>query len=202
MDEYQIPLSNWLPLSPADVLHLFAKAPFTWAISGGYVIEQFLGRSIREHGDIDVVVFRDEQLQVQSWLAGWQLYAADPPGTLRQWHDGEYLPYGIQDIMGHRLYHQSWELQIMLNEGEADQWYMRRNREINGSRADIVAMYNGIPCVRVDVQLLHKAHHCLPKDTLDFQACLPYLSVDARQWLKDNLRLLYPGGHAWLEALL
>lgn len=116
MDEYQIPLSNWHPLSPADVSQLFAKSPFTWAISGGYVTEQFLGRSIREHSDMDIAVFRDEQLRVQSWLADWQIYAADPPGTLRLWHNQEYLLYGIHDIWGHRLHQQAWELQIMLNE--------------------------------------------------------------------------------------
>jgi len=149
------PQSNWQPLSIEEVVQLFAKAPFTWGLAGGYAVEQFLGRSTREHSDIDVVVYRDAQLQAQSWLSTWQLYAADPPGALRPWIDNEYLPYGIHDIWGHRL----------------------------------------------QVQLLYKARGCRPKDNHDFQACLPQLSADAKQWLRNTLLLVYPAGHPWLEDL-
>src|SRR5262245_52350838 len=83
--QIDIPYTTWQPLSVTDVVQLFAGAPFTWGLGGGYCIEQFLGRTIRAHDDIDVVVFRDEQLLLQHWLAGWHLYAADPPGTLRPW---------------------------------------------------------------------------------------------------------------------
>jgi 8-oxo-dGTP pyrophosphatase MutT (NUDIX family) len=34
-----------------EVVSLFAHAPFTWGVGGGYVIEQFLGASIRAHDD-------------------------------------------------------------------------------------------------------------------------------------------------------
>lgn len=92
MMNVNIPYGNWQPLSLADVMQVFADAPFTWGLAGGYAVEQFLGTAIREHGDTDVVVYRDEQLQVQGWLPDWLLYAADPPGTLRPWTDKEYLP--------------------------------------------------------------------------------------------------------------
>jgi hypothetical protein len=132
------PFTAWAPLSVAEVVRLFTDAPFAWGLAGGYAVEQFLGTSIREHSDIDVAVYRDEQHRLQRRLTGWHLYAADPPGTLRQW------------------------------------------------RAD---------------ELLYKARNNRPKDDLDFRACLPLLSADARQWLEHHLRLLYPEGHRWLEWL-
>jgi len=196
-----IPYSNWRPLSLVEVMRVFASASFTWSVAGGYAVEQFLGTSIREHGDMDVVVYRDEQSQVQRWLADWRLYAADPPGTLRPWSDNEYLPYGIHDIWGHRLHAQAWELQIMLAEVDGDHWFMRRNPQIRAHRDDLIVMYHGVPCIRIDVQLLYKARSCRPKDTHDFHACLPHLPADARRWLRDNLLLLYPTGHAWLKDL-
>jgi hypothetical protein len=196
-----IPYSTWQPLSLPEVVRLFAGAPFTWSIAGGYAVEQFLGRAIREHSDTDVVVFRDEQLPVQRWLADWQLYAADPPGTLRPWAMDEYLPFGIHDIWGHRRHMQAWELQVMLTEVDGDYWFMRRQPQIRGRRDDPIVSYHDIPCIRVEVQLLYKARRCRPKDTLDFQGCLPHLSADARRWLRDQLRLLSPEGHAWLEDL-
>jgi hypothetical protein len=195
-----IPYNNWRPLSVAEVVQMFADAPFTYGLAGGYAVEQFLGWSIREHADIDVVVFRDKQLQVQRRLAGWRLYAADPPGTLRPWRDEEYLPLGIHDIWGHRAGVQAWELQIMLDEVEGDEWFMRRNPQVRGPRDALIVTYNRIPCVRVEAQLLYKARSGRPKDTQDFQACLPHLPADAKTWLRDNLLLLYPAGHAWLEA--
>ena len=197
-----IPCSNWQPLSVAGVMQVFANASFTWGLAGGYAIEQFLGTSVRAHGDMDIVAYRDEQLHVQSWLADWQLYAADPPGTLRPWIDEEYLPYGIHDIWGHGPRVQNWELQIMLAEADGDHWFMRRSPQICGHRDDLVVAYGGVPCVRVEVQLLYKARSCRAEDTCDFHACVPQLPADSRQWLKDNLLLLYPTGHPWLKDLL
>ena len=99
-----IAYTNWQPLSLAEVMQVFAGAPFAWGIAGGYTVAQFLGASIREHSDIDVVVYRDAQLQVQRWLPAWELYAADPPGTLRPWSDNEYLAAGIRDIWRRLLF--------------------------------------------------------------------------------------------------
>jgi hypothetical protein len=196
-----IPDHHWQPLPLADTVKLFADASCTWCIGGGYAIELFFGAPIRDHGDTDVVVFRDQQLQAQRMLTGWQLFAADPPGTLRPWIDGEYLPFGIHDIWCHRAHVQAWELQIMLAEVDGDYWFMRRNPQIRGRRDNLVVVYGGVPCVRVEVQLLFKARSCRPKDVLDFNACLPRLPADARQWLRANLLLLNPAGHTWLKDL-
>jgi hypothetical protein len=198
----EIPYDQWNPLSVAEVAETFAEAPFTWGLAGGYCVEQFFGRSIRLHGDIDVVVYRDEQLLVQQWLAGWQLYAADPPGVLRRWHKAEFLPYGIHDIWGHRIGSTAWQMQIMLDEIDGEEWFSRRSAQIRGRRTDLIVHYHGLPCLRIEVQLLYKAKGRRPKDELDFQACLPLLNPAAKCWLEENLRLLYPDGHPWLNVLI
>jgi hypothetical protein len=71
----------------------------------------------------------------------------------------------------------------------------RRSAQIRGPRDTLLVDYNGIPCVRIEVQLLYKARATLPKDQSDFAACLPRLDPAARQWPIDGLRVLYPGGH-------
>src|SRR5574341_1828127 len=179
----EIPYDQWQPLSIAEVRAIFANAPFSWGLAGGYAVEQFLGTAIREHGDLDIVVYRDDQLRVHDWLAGWRLYAVEPPGPLRPWRTGEYLSYGLHDIWGHRLGIQAWELQIMLAEVEGQEWFSRRNPSIRGRREDLILTYHGLPCVRIEVQLLYKARNCRPKDDLDLQACLPRMSANAKQWL-------------------
>lgn len=196
-----LPSSRWTPLTVTEVGQRFASAPFTWGIAGGYAIEQFVGRPIRAHDDMDIIVFRDEQLLVQRWLSGWQLYAADPPGTLRPWHAGEQLAYGIHDIWGHERQSDAWQLQIMLIETEDDEWFSRRDRRVRGSRNDLIVSYGDLPCLRVEVQLFYKARSSRPKDEQDFSACLPLLDTAARTWLADRIRLTYTEDHPWLARL-
>lgn len=196
-----LPHNRWEPLSREEVTQLFADAPFVWGLAGGHAVEQFVGTSIREHSDTDILVFRDERLRVQHWLSEWRLFAADPPGTLRPWLDGECLPYGIHDIWGHRRHVQAWQLQVMLAEVDADHWFMRGNPRVRGRRNDLIVRYHGVPCIRIEVQLLYKARSNRAKDTADFQACLPYLSADANEWLKRQLPQILPTEHPWLEYL-
>jgi len=198
----KIPFNKWQPLSVTEIKQLFAQAPFAWGLAGGYAIEQFVGKPIREHGDTDIVVFRDNQIQVQRWLTDWQLYAADPPGTLRPWLTEEYLPFGIHDIWCHQTDADSWQMQMMLAEVEGDEWFSRRNSRVRGQRADLFTNYNDMPCIKVEVQLLFKARNMRSKDNLDFQASLPLMSKNARQWLFDQLSLSFPEGHIWQRNLI
>jgi hypothetical protein len=202
--EYAVNLSlydKWSPLSVTEVIALLTDAPFIWGLAGGYAIEQFLGTPIRSHGDIDIVVFRDEQITLQRWLEGWQLYAADPPGTLRVWAEEEYLPFGIHDIWGYRQGAAAWELQIMLAETEGSAWFSRRDSAIRGPREDMITRYTGVPCIRVEIQLMYKAKALRPKDDQDFWACLRLMNASQKEWLKASLYTLYPEGHRWFDSL-
>lgn len=199
--EPPIPLDRWQPLSAEAAVALFRDAPFAWALAGGYAIEQFLGAAIRPHADVDIAVFRDDQLSAQRWLDGWRIYAADPPGALRPWAADEYLPPAIHDLWAFREGTQAWELQLMLAETDGAAWYHRRAPAIREPRGALFVRYGGVPCVRVEVQLLYKARGNRPKDNADFTACLPRLSADARAWLARNLAILSPDGHPWLDRL-
>jgi hypothetical protein len=129
------------------------------------------------------------------------LYAADPPGTLREWGKGEYLSYGIHDIWGHLPNSNAWQMQLMLAEVEGNAWYSRRNHKIRGRRNDLFVWYNNIPCIRIEVQLLYKAKGRRAKDELDFQACLPRMNNAARVWLLENIQIAYSDQHPWISEL-
>lgn len=195
------PYTRWESLSVAEVTALFRDAPFAWGLAGGYAVEQFLGTPIRAHDDIDIAMFRDDQEQLYQWLDTWRLFAADPPGTLRPWSGGEWLPPGIHDIWAHHRMAHAWQLQIMLIDTDGDAWVSRRHPLIRGLRSDLLVPYHDIPCIRIEVQLLYKAKGNRAKDQLDFQACLPQLTRDARAWLRQALQLAHPEGHPWLALL-
>ena len=196
-----IPFDHWQPLTLEQGVNLFHDAPFTWALAGGYCVEQFVGRRFREHTDIDIIVFRDQQLDLRRWLNDWHLYAADPPGTLRPWRADEFLPFGVHDIWGHLPNSDVWQLQLMLAECDGEEWFFRTDRKICGPRHDLFVQYNGLPCVRIEVQMLYKSRARRAKDELDFQACLPLLEPRAAQWLRQSIQHLFPEGHPWLAQL-
>jgi len=195
------PYHHWNPLSIVEVQQLFHHAPFPWGLAGGYAVEQFLGTAIRAHDDIDIIVFREDQHQMHQWLTAWCLYAADPPGTLRPWSATEWLTISVHDIWGHHTNAQAWQLQVMLIETDHDAWVSRRHPMIRGQRSDLIVAYGGIPCIRIEVQLLYKAKGNREKDGLDFYACLPLLNADQKQWLMQALHFAHPEGHAWLDVL-
>jgi hypothetical protein len=91
-------LGPWEPLAVRDLARLLAGASFPWWVAGGWAIDLFVGHQTRPHDDLDVLVLRRDQLAVQHALRGWDLHAADPPGTLRPWRPGETLGAGIHDI--------------------------------------------------------------------------------------------------------
>jgi hypothetical protein len=88
----------WEPASLMEVAALFSRCASPWWIAGGHAIELAAGRTLREHVDIDVLLLRRDQQAAQTVLAGWEWWAAGPPGILRPWAPGETLRAAVHDI--------------------------------------------------------------------------------------------------------
>ena len=60
---------------PHQVLGLLRDLPCPWGIAGGWAVDLFLDRLTRGHQDIEVAIFRDDQLVLQDYLClrGWSL---------------------------------------------------------------------------------------------------------------------------------
>jgi hypothetical protein len=202
MPRTETPWGPWEPASPAEVARIFSRGQARWWIAGGYAIELAAGRPFREHGDIDVLILRSDQLAVQRALAGWQWHAADPPGTLRPWQPGEQLPAGVHDIWCRPGPEQPWRIQVMLDESCQDDWVSRRDQRIRRPVASLGSVSaDGIPYLVPEIQLFYKANQRRPKDEIDFSVALPLLSQSQRQWLDDALRLAYGPDHPWRSVL-
>ncbi|MCP3917717.1 MAG: amino acid transporter [bacterium] len=193
-----IPFDAWTPLATDELAAAFEGARFFWCLAGGHALERFVGTPIRHHGDIDVSVLRRDQLALRAHLVDWDLYAADPPGQLRFWPVGEQLPDTVHDVWGVRRGHVEWELQIMLQEAEAQHWVYRREPAIRGPLDELATMLDGIPCLRPEIQLLYKSKDIRPKDQVDFERCFPALGSAAKSKLAGWLARAYPAGHAWI----
>ncbi|MEU0792171.1 amino acid transporter [Amycolatopsis sp. NPDC005961] len=192
---------TWDPAPLPEVVELFSRIRAPWWIAGGYAIELAVGHAFRNHGDVDVLLLRRDQLAVQEALATWEWWAADPPGTLRPWRRGELLPPGVDDIWCRPSASAPWRIQVMLDETEGDSWVSRRDPAVRRAVTELGAVTaDGIPYLATEVQLFVKARHPRPKDELDFLAALPVLAPAHRQWLADTLRQTF-GEHPWLDRL-
>ncbi|MFE0702041.1 nucleotidyltransferase domain-containing protein [Streptomyces sp. NPDC058872] len=193
-----------MPDRPEAMALLFARADFPWWIAGGCAIELAVGRELRGHGDLDVLVLRRDQAPVRAALADWDLYVADPPGRgeLRPWHPGEVLRPPLHDVWCRRTPEAPWSVQLMLDEAEGSWWVSRRTPEVR-LPIDRVGRTNGtgIPYLAPEVQLFYKAKAPRDKDEIDFEAVLPLLDAAARAWLVGAIGVVEPH-HPWLRRLL
>jgi Aminoglycoside-2''-adenylyltransferase len=124
------PFGPWEPAQPSEAAAIFAAMPCPWWIAGGFAIELAIGRPVRTHADIDVLVLRQDHLRVQQALHGWEWWAADPPGTLRPWLPHEQLPAAVHDIWCRPGPADPWRIQVMIDESSDGDWVSRRNPSI------------------------------------------------------------------------
>jgi len=79
-----------------QVHDLFKAAGFDYAICGGFAIDMFAGKELREHGDFDILVFREDKHRAVQFLMdnGWIVFGRFAEnGSVWQ-----YLFYKIEDI--------------------------------------------------------------------------------------------------------
>ena len=192
--------ASWDPVEPPEAEVTLSGADFPWWIAGGYALEAFVGRRWRDHPDLDIGVFRRDQLKLQAALSGWELHAADPPGTLRVWLPGEVLPAGVHDIWAREGPTGPWRFQLMIDEHDDDEWIYRRDSRIQRSFESLTWNLFGVEYLAPEVQLLFKSKGSRAKDEEDFRQVAPLLTPMQRHWLLDALRLT-SAGHPWIATL-
>nr|WP_231644857.1 amino acid transporter [Sciscionella sp. SE31] len=160
-----------------------------------------MGRPLRAHGDIDVLLLRRDQGELQRLLADWELYAADPPGTLRPWREGEWLGPRVHDIWC-RSPGGPWRIQVLFDESDGADWVSRRDPRLRRNSAGLGARTaQGIPYLAPEIGLFYKAQRPRARDETDFAAAAGLLGPAARDWLAGAIAVNYGAGHPWLARL-
>ena len=165
-------------------------------------LELAAGREIRSHCDIDVLFLRRDHLDVRQFLADWDCWAADPPGTLRQWPPDRELGSHVHDIWCRKTPDDDWRLQLMLDEANGEDWVSRRDSTIRGSLRSITrTTADGVRYLAPHVQLYYKAKNLREKDEIDFNAVIDSgVSMDV-EWLREAISHSHGDGHPWLKSL-
>jgi hypothetical protein len=191
----------WNPLTPKETAVLLAGWDRFWCIAGGWAIDLNVGRQSREHADVDVLVLRRDVDAMHQQMPGWELWMADPPGSLRPWLAVEPLPDHAHDIWSRETGTERCRFQLMVMDHDADNWLFRRDWSVGGPLASLTNEIDGIPVLAPEIQLLYKGNGTRrTKDEGDFRTALPHLSPEQRSWLREALASREPN-HPWLPAL-
>jgi hypothetical protein len=190
-------------IEPKEVLNLLDALQCDWGVAGGWALDLFLDRITRRHQDIEVAIFREDQLALQQYLSsrGWSLeYVRN--GQLFPWPTGQGLVLPVHEIWCRIRNGPLRHLEVLLNEREANAFVFRRDSRIRApiERA-FVRSNSGIRVLSPEIVLLYKAKRAMePKEQLDFSNMLDALDMERRQWLLESVAATDPG-HAWLPAL-
>jgi hypothetical protein len=153
-----------------------------WAVGGGWAIELFVGRPVREHHDLDLVVARADAAHLHEQFAGWELYFPSPAGS-RLWSPGEALPGAEHQLWCRR--DGVWTHEILFEDIRAGVLHYRKDPSITLPVAEAIQhTATGIPYVAPHLQLLYKSRGWLnQRDQLDYAAAAPLMSDAQRAWL-------------------
>jgi hypothetical protein len=187
-----------------DAAGIMSGFPKPWLVAGGWAIDLYLGRATRPHKDVDIAIFREDQLALQRYLAGWRLEKVES-GTLRPWHQGEYIQLPVHEIWAWRPASERGDdhpdLEFLLDECTAADWVFRRDpRIVRPLSLACLRAENGLPYLAPEIALLYKSKSPREDDAADFEATWIALSAEQRTWLRQALELSAPG-HGWLASL-
>ena len=174
-----------------------------WAFCGGWAIDLFLDRKTRDHQDVDVALFRQDQLAAQAFLmaAGWGLEKAHD-GRLSRWNVGEFIEPPLHTIWCKNSGFRPDFFEVLFNEAEGDWFRFRRKPAVTLELAKAVQQTeDGLPFLAPEIVLLYKSNN--PDhagNAADFEAVLPALERRGVVWLRQALNALDPG-HAWIARL-
>lgn len=190
----------WQARTPSDVATLFDGYRGVWWIAGGWAIEAFT-HVPRHHGDVDPSIPRSDVATFHRHLAGrLDVWTADS-GTLRPLLEpDDPVAATCENLWLRASGADPWEYDVILMDVMSMRWTFKRDSRISMPVEEMLWTSEGIPYLRPEVQLLHKASGLRPQDQADFDASVRLLEPDSRTWLRWALGLAHPE-HPWISSL-
>lgn len=190
------------PVQVAAARRLASALPVDWFVVGGWAIDLFVGEQTRPHDDVDIGLARADQAAARRLLEGWHYEKVVPVGgglSRQPWPEDEWLELPIHEIHAHSPAGE--HLEFLLLERNGDQWVYRRDQRVTRAWSKLgFKSQLGIPVLVPEVVLLFKAKGHRSRDGADFEAVLPRLNKERRNWLRAALEIAHPG-HRWLNYL-
>ena len=193
--------AEWDAWRPAEAAARLAGVDVPWRVSAGWAIDLFLGGERREHDDLELAVPADRFDEIARALDELDFHVvtrgvAAPVEESRELMETIHQTWGLDRAAGR------WRVDVFREPFDDDGWVARRDESIRLPYTELIEHTpDGIPYERPEVVLLFKAKHSAEeKNQSDFEAVLPRLDGERREWLRDALERVHPG-HDWLAEL-
>jgi GrpB-like predicted nucleotidyltransferase (UPF0157 family) len=173
-----------------------------WHISSGWALDLHLGHVGRVHHDVDVLVPREDQLEVREYMTArgwkWVTYSDGKPGP---WPAQMRMELPRHQAHAHR---DGAFIDFVISDAQSGVWRFRRNPSIvrTADRA-YRRTKTGLPYLAPEVVLLFKSRTSgtlRAKDQLDFARAHGHLEPEPRAWLRWALTVI-DAKHPWIELL-
>jgi aminoglycoside-2''-adenylyltransferase len=128
-----------------------------WGICGGWALDLFAGKQTRQHGDVDVAVFRRDQAALYRYLAdrGWWLEIADN-GKLSVWEADQPIDPPLHSIWASNQRFDPTFVEFLLNERDGTNFIFRRDPSVRFPvEQAFVTTASGIPVLTPDIVNLY-----------------------------------------------
>lgn len=177
------------------------KFGYPWFIAGGWAIDLFLGRETRAHGDLEIGIYRADQMRLQRYFAKAKKRFVDNRNYTgkrdrREWTK-EYLRLPIHEIY---LELGGLELEVLLNEKEEDRWVYRRDPGISLDLSKVILYTKDeIPYLCPEIVALYKTKCLEERDRDDIRLAWEKMDDAQRLWLVSSVK--DKPSQEWLSSL-
>src|SRR2546428_112075 len=117
-------MSRWRSPRPTVVADLMCSVSVEWWIAGGWAIELFLGRSVRDHSDLEIGCFRPDLGNVVAQLPGWDLMVARD-GRLESLRAASLAEPSVHSIWCRPSGSNYWVIEILVEDRDDTDWIYR-----------------------------------------------------------------------------
>lgn len=194
---------DYYQFSPVEaVANELKDVSFPWYISSRWALDLFIGQVNRVHHDVDVVLPRSAQMELQRHLMdrGWKLVTPFEK-RLEIWPPHMQLQLPRHQVHAHR---EDDFIDFLLTEMDGMWKYRREPSVIRSLERISLRTESGIPYLAPELVLLFKSKNTSnqerAKDETDFEMALPHLDSEQRAWLRWALITTSPD-HTWIQKL-
>ena len=184
------------------VVNELKEASFRWFVAGGWALELLAGQVQRLHHDVDIIIPRNLQFELQKYLLArdWKLVTPFEK-RLERWPPHMRLGLPRHQVHAHRG---NDFIDFLLTDIQEVWHYRREPLVIRTMERMSLKSENGISYLAPELVLLFKSRntsrHEGLKDHTDFERALPHLEPERRAWLRWALVATAPD-HPWISQL-
>ncbi len=166
-----------------------SKFGFSWFIAGGWAIDLFLNRETRVHDDIEIGIYRKNQMQLYRYFEKYKKYYINNKSHIgkheKQAWNREYLRLPIHELY---IEHEKLELEVLINEKDEGHWVYGRNENVKLDEKKIIQFTEDrIPYLCPEIVVLYKTTEMRSKDVEDIANALGKINETQKKWLFESI---------------